>query len=146
MNDYEARLAEATKVCRKWLMKAPVWPGSEQDLLAEGQDDTTHWAGMRPRAEMLRAWIEEFDSFLSECARSVAIGGGYPGEGRLRFNTGIDTRKMKAMRKIPHEDAVVKGNSDGDFYEVYNGSVYRRDRSGSLIIIRWRLERTGSWG
>ncbi|GHF77415.1 hypothetical protein GCM10018790_64410 [Kitasatospora xanthocidica] len=144
MSDYEARLAVAMKVCGKWLKRAPIWRGTEQELLAEGQDDRTHWAGMRPRAEMLKVWIEEFDSFVAECA-PAALPYGYD-KGRVRFRTGMDMSEVKSVRRIPHENVFTKGNSDGDFYEWYTGSVYRMDRSGSLIVVRWKFDRQGSWG
>jgi hypothetical protein len=96
---------------------------------------------------MSRSWLEPFDALLRDCSLSAAIGGGFPGSGgRLRFVAGIDTDRMKSLQKRSHLNAVMKQHNNGDFYRRYHGSLYRKSRSGELLVVRWELKDRGSWG
>ena len=148
--DYEKRLKTAERVCRKWLKRAPVWSPDGSIHLRDGEKfrtgDVRHVRRdvLHPTGEMETPWLEDFEKFLQECAHSVAIAGGFPRAGRFRFERHLS--RMRRLRWVRHKDALVKVDDDGDFYNWYHGSIFRKDKSATSVIIVWRRGKSGSGG
>lgn len=145
--EYEDRLKIAEKLFIKWIKKAPLWSSDVNGEICDYiTNNTIHVTGniMYTKEEMEKPWLVNIKDFSEGCARSIAIGGGFPSGGNFKFSHNISSDIYSL--KIPYIDALEKNNTNGDFYHWYYGSVFRNDKDATSIIITWRSGRSGSWG
>jgi hypothetical protein len=123
-----AKLMEGAEiVCRKWLMQAPI--ADAQSIASLDATNVSTWETSQ---------VKGLTALAKECAVSLAAGGAFSREGKFRLDTYFRPSRIVEQLKAPHTNSIRKVDSDGDFHQWYNGSIFRRDDSGEEFIITWR--------
>jgi hypothetical protein len=125
----------AAIVCRKWLLRAPI---ADTSVIASlGATDVSDWE---------KSQLKAMDVLAKECTISLALGGGFYGEAGFKLSTAFRESRIVEQLKVPYANSIRKVDSDGEWKQWYDGSIFRRDDPGTEFIITWRKGELKSWG